>query len=109
MTHHLTDASKQTKPLVSRWHTVLIAAFLGITVGGCITVGNELVCISGDCKNGHGTLQQPDGKYVRISEGTFKDGKLWEGKVSLALKNMDTIPFQEVSAGKIVWERPHGR
>lgn len=65
-------------------------------------------CISGDCQNGYGVLRQVQGKYVLMSTGTFKDGKLWDGKVDEALANMDAIIIREVSDGQIVWARTQG-
>lgn len=65
-------------------------------------------CVSGDCKDGYGVSREPRGKYVLVSTGTFKDGKLWDGKVEEALGNMDAIIIGEVSDGKIVWARTQG-
>ena len=65
-------------------------------------------CVSGNCQNGYGVFHQTDGKYTRASEGTFVNGKLWQGKVNLTLANMDAILIEEVTDGKIEWKRSYG-
>lgn len=87
------------------------ALLLPLTLWGCISLSEQSdggSCILGDCQNGYGELKEPDGKYMRVSQGTFKDGKLWDGKVNLTLANMDAILFQEVVDGKVIWQRPYG-
>lgn len=109
MTLHHANTVERVRHRSLSWQAAVAAVcLLGATVGGCVSVGTGSGCITGDCQDGFGTLHQPDGKYTRVSEGTFRGGKLWTGKVSLALENMDAILFQEVKDGKVVWERPYG-
>lgn len=85
-----------------------LAACAGTTPSRAAVKEKAASCVSGNCQNGKGVWRQPAGNYTRVSTGTFKEGKLWEGKVDEALANMDAIIIQEVVAGKVVWERAKG-